>query len=147
VLPEATRRAEAGRDPRTVLLRALCVIGSLSAVALVLFATVPALLLRTAFGAEYESGDAILLTLGAAYALLACGYLAVQLLLGLHRRWFAAALAVVAVVEPVLLAGAHDLERFAAVVLGVQAAAAIVLLALAAATRPVASPSPARVTP
>jgi hypothetical protein len=100
-------------------------------------------LLRTAFGAEFESGDAILLTLGAAYALLSCGYLAVQLLLGLRRRWFAAALGVVAVAEPILLAGAHDLERFAAVVLGVQAVAAMVLLGIAAVTRTAASPAPA----
>jgi O-antigen/teichoic acid export membrane protein len=135
VLPEATRRAAAGGDPRSVLLRALGVIGALSAVALVIFATVPALLLRTAFGAEYESGDAILLTLGAAYALLSCGYLGVQFLLGLRHLWFAAALACVAVAEPVLLAGAHDLERFAGVVLVVQATGAILVLALAAATR------------
>lgn len=149
VLPEATRRAAAGGDPRGVLLRALGVIGALSAVALVIFATVPGLLLRTAFGAEYESGETILLTLGAAYTLLSCGYLAVQLLLGLRRRWFAAALAVVAVVEPILLAGAHDLERFAAVVLGVQAAAAVVLLALAATSRTAATSAstPAPVTP
>jgi O-antigen/teichoic acid export membrane protein len=143
VLPEATRRAAAGVDPRGVLARALGVIGAISLVALVVFATVPALLLRTAFGAEYESGDAVLLTLGGAYALLAASYLGVQFLLGLHRRWFAAALAAVAVAEPALLAGAHDLSSFAGTVLGVQAVGAVLVLALAATTRVAHSDRPA----
>ncbi|HYM57180.1 MAG TPA: oligosaccharide flippase family protein [Solirubrobacteraceae bacterium] len=145
VLPEATRRAAAGADPRGVLGRGLGLIAAISLVALAVFATVPALLLRTAFGAEYEAGEAVLLTLGAAYALLAAGYLGVQFLLGLRRRWFAAALAVVAVTEPALLAGAHDLSSFASTVLGVQAVGAVLVLALAAATR--ASPSTRPGTP
>ena len=92
VLPEATRRAAAGADPRAVLARGLGVIGVISACALIVFATVPALLLRTAFGAEYETGETVLLALGAAYALLAAAYIGVQFLLGLRHRWFAAAL-------------------------------------------------------
>jgi hypothetical protein len=96
---------------------------------------VPALLLRTAFGAEYEAGETVLLTLGAAYALLAATYIGVQFLLGLRHRWFAAALGLVALAEPVLLASAHDLESFASVVLLVQALAACVALAAAATAR------------
>ena len=96
----------------------------------------PALLLRTAFGSEYEAGEAVLLTLGGAYALLAAAYIGVQFLLGMRHRWFAAALAAVALAEPVLLAGAHDLDAFAGVVLGVQAVAACLVLAVAATTRP-----------
>ncbi len=130
VLPEATHRAAAGEDPRTVLLRALAVIGAIAAVALVAFATIPALLLRTAFGAEFETGDDILLVLGMAYASLAATYLAVQFLLGLHRRTFLVALGLAALAEPLLLLGAGSIESFAATVLSVQAVAAVAVLAL-----------------
>ena len=135
VLPEATRRAAAGADPRAVLARGLGVIGAIAACSLTVFATVPALLLRTAFGAEYETGESVLLALGAAYALLAAAYIGVQFLLGLRHRWFAAALGVVALAEPVLLASASDLESFASVVLLVQAVAACVALSAAATAR------------
>ncbi len=130
VLPEATRRAAAGRDPRGVLLRALAVIAVLSAGALAIFAAVPELLLRTAFGTDYESGADVLLQLGAAYALLAVSYLCVQFLLGLHRRAFALVLVVMAVAEPLLLLGAGDLAAFARTVLLVHATTAVVLLAV-----------------
>src|SRR4051794_27823877 len=135
VLPEATRRAAAGADPRSVLARGLGLIGVVSAGALAVFAAVPALLLKTAFGAEYESGETVLLTLGAAYALLAAAYIGVQFLLGLRPRWFGAALALVALAEPILLASAHDLESFAAAVLVVQALAACVALTAGAMAR------------
>ena len=135
VVPEATRAAAAGADPRTVLARGLGVIGAVAACALLVFATVPALLLRTAFGAEYEAGDEVLLTLGAAYALLAAAYIGVQYLLGLRQRWFIAALALVAIAQPVLLLSADDLESFAGAVLAVQAVGAALVLAVAATTR------------
>jgi O-antigen/teichoic acid export membrane protein len=135
VLPEATRRAATGADPRAVLARGLGIIGVVAACALTVFATVPALLLRTAFGAEYETGQTVLLALGAAYALLAAAYIGVQFLLGLRHRWFAVALGAVAVAEPLLLAGAHDLESFAGAVLLVQALAACVALFAGATAR------------
>ena len=135
VLPEATRRAAAGSDPRPVLGRGLAVIGVLSAGALVIFGLVPELLLRTAFGAEYESGADVLLTLGAAYSLLAVSYLCVQFQLGLHRRRFALVLAVMAVAEPLLLLSAGDLAAFARTVLLVHAVTAVGLLALSALRR------------
>src|SRR3954451_17874050 len=135
VLPEATRRAAAGRDPREVLLKALAVIAVLSAGALAIFAAVPELLLRTAFGADYESGSTVLLQLGAAYALLAVSYLCVQFLLGLHRRAFALILAVMAVAEPLLLTGAGDLKAFAGTVLLVQAVTAVLLLGVSLARK------------
>ncbi len=130
VLPEATRRAAAGGDPRGVLVRALALIAVLAAGALVIFAAVPGLLLRTAFGAEFEPGETVLFALGAAYALLAATYLAVQFQLAMHRRRFLAVLAAAAVAEPLVLLVADDLESFAATVLAIQAAAAVVLLAL-----------------
>jgi O-antigen/teichoic acid export membrane protein len=130
VLPEATRRAAAGRDPREVLLRALAVIAALSACALAIFAAVPELLLRTAFGADYESGSTVLFQLGAAYALLAVTYLCVQFLLGLHRRAFALVLALMALLEPLLLTGAGDLAAFARTVLLIHGTTAVLLLAI-----------------
>ena len=142
VLPEATRRVAEGRDPRGVLWRALGLIAAVSAGALAIFAAEPGLLLRTAFGPEYEAGDQVLLALGGAYALLAATYLGVQFLLGLHRRAFMVVLALAAVAEPILLAGAHEPERFAAVVLTVQAAAAVAVLGAALLRRS----SPARHT-
>lgn len=135
VLPEATRRVADGRDPRPVLWRGLGVIAVLAVPALAAFVLVPSLLLRIAFGADYASGDAILAPLGLAYALLAVVYVAVQFLLGLHRRAFAWALLAVAVAEPLLLAGASSLEAFAGRVLLVQAVGAVVILAIAARVR------------
>jgi O-antigen/teichoic acid export membrane protein len=144
VLPEAVRRAAAGRDARGVLLRALALVGAISACALAVFGLAPELLLRTAFGSEYESGADVLLALGAAYALLAASYLTVQFKLGLGRRAFAGVLAVTAIAEPLLLLRADDREEFAAAVLAVQAAAAVILLSLALGRRttpPRAAPS------
>ena len=134
------RRPPAGppraRDPRPVLARGLAVIAALSACALTIFALVPELLLRTAFGAEYESGADVLLTLGVAYALLAVSYLCVQFQLGLHRRVFVLVLALMAVVEPLLLLGAGDLDAFARTVLAVHAVTAVGLLLAIAVRRP-----------
>lgn len=132
VLPEATRRAASGLDPRRVLARALGLIAALAVPALVVFATVPGLLLRIVFGPDYESGEVVLLRLGCAYALLACTYLAVQFLLGLHRRRFVVLLVVAAAGQPILLASADTVESFASRVLIVQAATAATLLALSA---------------
>src|SRR5439155_17510224 len=84
VLPEATRRAAAGVDPRPVLARALAIIGVLAVPALIAFAVIPRLLLRVAFGADYVSGDSVLAVLGLAFALLACPYVCVMYLQGLH---------------------------------------------------------------
>jgi len=130
LLPEATRRAAGGQDPRPVLARALGLIALIAGPALVAFATFPGPLLKAAFGAEFERGDAVLFTLGAAFALLAAVYLCVQYLLGLHRRGFVLALAIAAAAEPILLLDADTLESFAGTVLAVQGAAALAMLAL-----------------
>ena len=140
VLPEATRRAAAGRDPRPVLLRALG--GHRAAVgarAGHLRGSFPTILLRIAFGADYESGDAVLLPLGVAFALLAVTYVSVQFLLGLHRRAFVLWLGVVAIAEPLLLYNADSLETFASRVLIVQAVGALAVVGAAALTRRAAS--------
>ena len=141
VLPEAARRAASGADARVVLLRGLAVIGTISLVALAAFGTIPGLLLRLAFGPEYESGDVVLPALGGAFALLAATYLGVQFLLGLRRRGFVLVLLAAAIAEPVLLWDATTLTGFAAMVLLVQAAAAVVILGLSLARAPVPAPA------
>jgi O-antigen/teichoic acid export membrane protein len=135
VVPEATSAAARGGDPRRVLVKALGLIALVAAPALALFALVPGLLLKIAFGPDYERGEDVLLTLGAAYALLAATYLCVQFLLGLHRRAFVAALAVAAAAEPILLLGADSLKTFAIRVLIVQGGAALVIALLAVGVR------------
>jgi O-antigen/teichoic acid export membrane protein len=142
LLPEATRRAAAGGDPRPVLARALALVGLVAVPALIAYAAVPGLVLRTAFGPQYERGAGILLTLGAAYALLAVTYLAVQYLLGLRAGRLVWILAVAAVAEPAVLALTHGLAGFAAVVLAIQAATAAVILAVALSQRRPAAPPP-----
>jgi O-antigen/teichoic acid export membrane protein len=139
VLPEAARHAAGGHDPRTVLLRALAIVAVLAACALAIFGAVPELVLRTAFGPDYEAGASILLTLGAAYALLAASYVGAQFLLGVAGRAFVAALGAVAVAQPLLLLGADSLHDFAVVVLAVQAAGAAVLLGFSLVRRPLAA--------
>jgi O-antigen/teichoic acid export membrane protein len=134
LLPEAVRRAAGGGDPRPVLGRAFALIGAVALPALAAYAVLPRLVLGTAFGSEYESGDEILLVLGVAYALLALTYLSVQFLLGMGRRGAVWGLAVAAAAEPVIVLGTDRLSTFALAVLGIQAAAAAV--AVGAALRP-----------
>ena len=131
LLPEATRRAASGGDPRPVLARALGLVSLIAVPALVAFALVPGPVLEAAFGPEYRRGDEVLLELGGAFALLAAVYLCVQYLLGLHRRGFVIWLAVTAAAEPVLLLSADTLASFARTVLLVQAATAAGMFALA----------------
>jgi O-antigen/teichoic acid export membrane protein len=126
LLPEAVHRLAAGRDPRPVLGRAFALIAATAAPALLAYAVLPRLVLGTAFGSDYESGESILLILGIAYALLALTYLAVQFLLGMGRRAPLWGLAAAAVAEPLVLAGIGSLRPFAVAVLVVQAVAAAV---------------------
>jgi O-antigen/teichoic acid export membrane protein len=131
LLPEATRRAAAGLDPRPVLLRALGILGVVAAPALLVFALAPHLLLRVAFGPDLTQAADALLLLGAAMTLLAVAYLTVQYMVALHETRFLWVLGVVAVAEPFLLtAGGESIVGFAAIVFGVQCVAASSVLAL-----------------
>jgi O-antigen/teichoic acid export membrane protein len=134
LLPEATRRAAAGLSPRPVLLRALGIVSVVAGPALLVFAVAPKLLLRLAFGPDLTAGADALFVLGAAMTLLAVTFLTVQYLLALHRTSFLWALGAVAVAEPILLASAGtSIVGFAKIVLGLQVAAAVAVLAFAAA--------------
>jgi O-antigen/teichoic acid export membrane protein len=126
LLPEAVRRATAMHDARPVLGRAFALIAVVAVPALAAYAIVPGLVLRTAFGPEYESGEGILLALGVAYALLALTYLSVQFLLGIHRRGPLWGLALAALAQPLVLATLGDLDSFARSVLAIQAVAAAI---------------------
>jgi glycosyltransferase involved in cell wall biosynthesis/O-antigen/teichoic acid export membrane protein len=131
LLPEATRRAAAGLDPRPVLMRALGVLAVVAVPALLLFATVPHLLLKVAFGEKLTQASDALFILGIAMTLLAVAYLTVQYMLALGEARFLWVLGVVAIVEPFLLsAGNPSVLSFSAIVLGLQCLAASGVLAL-----------------
>jgi glycosyltransferase involved in cell wall biosynthesis/O-antigen/teichoic acid export membrane protein len=138
LLPEATRKAGAGEDPRPVLLRALVVVAGVAVPMLLVYAVAPTLVLRLAFGEETVPAAGTLLVLGVAMTLLAAGYLCVQYMLALREVRFLIALGVAAAAEVVLLSGAglSSLVGFATVVLALQAVAALAVLALGLARRP-----------
>jgi glycosyltransferase involved in cell wall biosynthesis/O-antigen/teichoic acid export membrane protein len=138
LLPAAVRRAREGADPRPVLLRALAIVALVAVPMLAAYALAPRLVLRLAFGEETVVASGALFALGLAMTLLAAGYLCVQYMLALRRVTFLYVLAAVAGAEIALLSGAglSSIEGFAVVVLGLQAAAALSVLTLGLARRP-----------
>ena len=136
LLPEATRRAAAGLDPRPALLRALAVLAAVATPALLIFALVPHFLMKVAFGPDLTLAADALPVLGVAMTLLAVAYLTVQYMVALGELKFVWVLGVVAIVEPFLLsAGDFTLLSFATIVLGLQLVAASAVLALGLRTR------------
>ena len=138
LLPAAVRRAREGADPRPVLLRALAIVALVALPMLAAYALAPRLVLRLAFGEETVVASGALFALGLAMTLLAAGYLCVQYMLALRHVTFLYVLGAVAGAEIALLSGAglSSIEGFAVVVLGLQAAAALSVLALGLARRP-----------
>jgi len=136
LLPEATRRAAAGLDPRRVLLRALAMAAVVAAPALLIFAVAPELLMRLAFGPDLTQAADALLVLGAAMTLLAFAYLTVQYMVALGETSFLWVLGAVALAEPfVLTTSGEGIVSFAWIVFGVQFVAAASVLALAVRAR------------
>jgi len=136
LLPEATRRAAAGLDPRPALLRALAVLAAIATPALLIFALMPHVLMKVAFGPDLTLAADALPVLGVAMTLLAVAYLTVQYMVALGELKFVWVLGIVAIVEPFLLsAGDFTLLSFATVVLGLQLVAASAVLALGLRTR------------
>jgi O-antigen/teichoic acid export membrane protein len=132
LLPDATRRAADGLDPLPVLRRALAVLAVVAVPALVIFIAAPETVLRLAFGPKFVVAADALPVLALAMTLLACAYLTVQYMLALGRTSFLWVLGLVAVVEPFLLsAGTFSLLSYASLVLALQCAAAVGVLALA----------------
>jgi O-antigen/teichoic acid export membrane protein len=132
LVPETSRRANAGEDTRVVLARSLAIIAVCALPCLAIFAVAAHPLLAVVFGTKRAVASASLLPLGAAFTMLAATYLAVQYMLALKRTWFLVAIGLVAAVEPVLLLQASSRpSAFAAVVLAVQALGALLAFALA----------------
>lgn len=133
VVPEASRRASRGASPFGALAQALGAIALLAVPVLLIFLTVPDLLLRLGFGGDYADAAPALLPLGTAMTLLACCYLAGQYLLALRHWTFLFVLgAAVAVQLTALLAFGDGYRAIALVVLSVQSVGTLIMLILAA---------------
>ncbi|MEI7889832.1 MAG: hypothetical protein WCI34_05940 [Actinomycetes bacterium] len=127
LLPEAARRHALGQDARPVLRKAMIMTGAVAAPCLIVYAVVPKLLLKLAFGDKYSQGAEALFDLGIAMAFLSVCYLSVQLLLAMREVKFLWFLAAVAVIEPAALLfgpGGDSVVGFARTVLVVQVIAA-----------------------
>ncbi|MBS1870722.1 MAG: hypothetical protein JSS99_13785 [Actinobacteria bacterium] len=133
LVPETSRRHAAGEDTRRVLLNAIAIVLACAVPVLAIFAFGGRQLLQAAFGADRLLALDALLPLGVAFALLALTYLAIQYLLALRHTAFLAPLGAIALAEPVLLltVAPSSPAGFAAVVLALQALAAVVALGLA----------------
>jgi O-antigen/teichoic acid export membrane protein len=132
LVPEVSRRRAAGEDTRPVLAKSLGILAVAAAPCLLIYAGVPHLLLRLAFGPKRLLAVDSLLILGLAFTVLAATYLAIQYMLALKRTWFLAAIAVVALAEPFfLLLAPKRPTGFAAIVLAVQGVGALLAFALA----------------
>ncbi len=148
LVPEVSRRRASGEDPRPILLRALGIIAVCAVPVLLIFAFASHPLIKAAFGASKATASGSLLVLGLAFTVLACTYLAIQYLLALRRTWFLLAVALVAVLEPVLLLNASRRPTgFAAVVLAIQAVGALVAFSFAWRSGPVPPAAPVRSEP
>jgi O-antigen/teichoic acid export membrane protein len=133
LVPETSRRHAEGKDTRPVLLNALAIVLLCALPVLAIFAFGGRQLLKAAFGADRLLAVDALLPLGVAFTLLALTYLAIQYLLALRRTSFLLPLGAIAVAEPILLltVAPSNPDGFAAIVLAVQAVAAVVALGLA----------------
>lgn len=131
LLPEAARRTGTGVDARPVLTRTLALIAVLGVPMVLVYAVAGEPLLRVVFGEDLAEASGALPLLALAMTLLACSYLCVQYLLGLHRAAFIWTLAVAAAAEVVVLASiGADLNRVALALFAIQLVAAAVLLTL-----------------
>lgn len=99
ILPKATARAASGGDPRPLLVQAGSFTLVTSAVVLVVFGTMPALVLRGLLGAPYALAAPLVLPYGIAMAALAAATLATTYQIGLHRFGYLGPLVVVAFAE------------------------------------------------
>ena len=132
LVPEVSRRHAAGEDTRPVLAKAVAIVAVAAVPCLLIYAFLPRLLIRSAFGAHRLLAVDSLFILGVAFTVLAGTYLAVQYMLALRRTWFLLAIGAVAVAEPILLLQASKKPAdFAMVVLAVQVVGAVLAFGLA----------------
>jgi glycosyltransferase involved in cell wall biosynthesis/O-antigen/teichoic acid export membrane protein len=131
LLPEAARRTRLGRDARPVLVQTLALIAATALPIVLVYALASDLLLGAVFGDDLRSASSALPWLALAMALLASAYLAVQYLLAVGRAAFVWALALGAVLDPVLVqAIGPDLSRVALGVFGIQLFVAVTVLTI-----------------
>jgi O-antigen/teichoic acid export membrane protein len=127
LVPEVSRRRAEGLDTRSVLLKSLGIIFVCAVPVLLIFGGAGHLLIASVFGRAKATASDSLLILGLAFTVLSTTYLAIQYMLALKRTRFLIGVGIVALAEPALLLNAsHRPASFAAVVLGIQAAAAAV---------------------
>jgi O-antigen/teichoic acid export membrane protein len=132
LVPEVSRRRSEGQDTRPVLFKALAIIGVCAIPVLLIFAFGSHQLMAAVFKKSQLHATGSLFVLGVAFTVMAATYLAIQYMLALRRTWFLIVLAVIAIAEPILLLRApRNPEGFAAVVLGVQVAGALLAFGLA----------------
>ena len=132
LVPEASKRRSEGASTRPVLIRTLAIVLVATVPCLLIYAFAAHPLLEIVFGKSKAIASDSLLPLGAAFTVLAATYLAVQYMLALKWTWFLVAIGLVAVAEPILLLQApRHPGAFASVVLGVQAAGALLAYSLA----------------
>ena len=132
LVPEAARRHAAGEHTGPLLGRAIAVVLAVALPALFVYAAAGEPLLGAVFGDDLALGAEALPVLAIAMTLLACAYLAVQMLLAHGRHRFLALLAVAAAIQPVALAlAAPELTSIATAQVALAAAAAAALVAAA----------------
>jgi O-antigen/teichoic acid export membrane protein len=132
LVPEVSRRRAEGLNTRPVLWKALAIIGVCAIPVLLIFAFGSHQLMSAVFKKSQLRATDSLFVLGVAFTVMAATYLAIQYMLALRRTWFLIVLAAVAIAEPILLLQApRTPDGFAAVVLAVQAAGALLAFGLA----------------
>jgi O-antigen/teichoic acid export membrane protein len=132
LVPEVSRRRAEGKDTRPVLFRALAIIAVCAIPVLLIFAFGSHQLMSAVFKKSQLQATGSLFVLGVAFTVMAATYLAIQYMLALRRTWFLIVLAAVAIAEPILLLQApRKPGGFAAVVLAVQLAGALLAFGLA----------------
>jgi O-antigen/teichoic acid export membrane protein len=132
LVPEVSRKHSAGEDGRPVLAKSLAIVAVAAIPCLLIYGFASTPLIRAAFKSNRLLAVDSLFILGVAFTFLAATYLAVQYMLALKRTWFLLPLGLVAVAEPILLLQASkEPKSFAAVVLGVQIAGALIAFAMA----------------
>jgi O-antigen/teichoic acid export membrane protein len=132
LLPETARRATSGEDARPVLLRTLAIVAAAAVPMIALYAVAGRQLLEAVFGPDLGVAHAALPLLGIAMSFLACVYLVVQFLLGMHRWTFLPFLAAASALEPAILSAVgSDLNGIALSIAALELALFAALLTVA----------------
>ena len=132
LVPETARRAHSGERVSSILLRALAIIGVVAIPMVAVYAVAGEPLLSAVFGSDLTDASDALPWIGFAMTMLSAVYLAAQHLLALGRSLFLIALAIAAVLEPLLLSAvSSQLTQVGHVLAALQLALGIVMLTVA----------------